>query len=308
VSNGEFTIKRSDDGRNLIVYLADRATIETSSGFVSISDLKIGDRVTLVGGPNRDGSFTADAVVVCAETKENVTGQEIRSGQKQAADSFKAIKSRQIRAAGSDKANAWSLYIKVSAMLLIGLIWIGMLVFFRLRKKKNLVYLLFLTIFYVYFVKALDYTLFQYQSLIVLKHFAPNLMLRGQEAGESLNLIPLITLRQEDVRTSLLNILLTIPFGFGLPFITNLRFKKVVAAGILFSVGIELLQLITGLVASITFRIADINDVIFNTVGVATGYILFVTFVRIYRRIFRDWKIVKNPILRYIAERPQGSE
>jgi glycopeptide antibiotics resistance protein len=69
------------------------------------------------------------------------------------------------------------------------------------------------------------------------------------------------------------------PFGFGLQFITNFRMKKVVVIGALFSIGIESLQLITGLLANMTFRIADVNDVIFNTVGVAIGYTLFVAFI-----------------------------
>ena len=190
-------------------------------------------------------------------------------------------------------------------MLLFGLIWIGIAAFLRLKKKKSLVYLLFFTIFYVYIFKVLDYTLFQFQSLLLLKHFAPNLMLRGQEAGKSLNLLPLITLTSAHIKTSVLNVLLLIPFGFGLPFITNFRMKKVVVIGALFSVAIEFLQLITGLVAKMTFRIADINDVIFNTAGVAVGYILFVGFVRIYRPVSRNWKISANPILLYIAELPQ---
>jgi glycopeptide antibiotics resistance protein len=49
-------------------------------------------------------------------------------------------------------------------------------------------------------------------------------------------------------------------------------------------------------------------DVIFNTVGVAIGYILFVGFVRIYRHISLNWEISGNPISRYIAERPQIDE
>jgi glycopeptide antibiotics resistance protein len=120
-----------------------------------------------------------------------------------------------------------------------------------------------------------------------------------------MNLIPLITLTPQDLKTSLLNILLLIPFGFGLPFITNFRMKKIVVVGALFSIVIEFLQLITGFMAKITFRIADINDVIFNTVGIAIGYILFVGFVRIYRRISNNWEISAKQILRYIAERPQ---
>jgi glycopeptide antibiotics resistance protein len=131
----------------------------------------------------------------------------------------------------------------------------------------------------------------------------PNLILNGQTAEESVNLIPLVTLIPQDLKTSLLNILLLVPFGFGLPFITNLRMEKIVVIGALFCIVIEFLQLITGFMAKITFRIADINDVIFNTVGVTIGYILFVGFLRIYHHISQNWEISANPILRYIAER-----
>ena len=133
----------------------------------------------------------------------------------------------------------------------------------------------------------------------------PDLILNGQTVGKEMNLIPFITLTPQDLKTSLLNILLLIPFGFGLPFITNFRMKKIVVIGAFFSIVIEFLQLLTGIMAKITFRIADINDVIFNTVGVAIGYILFVGFVRIYRHISHNWEISANPILLYIAERPQ---
>jgi len=195
--------------------------------------------------------------------------------------------------------------IELSTVLVFGLIWFGIVTFLRLKKKKKFVYLIFFTIFYVYIVKVLDYTLIQFQSLLLLKCFMPNLILNGQTAEKSINLIPLITLTPQDLKTSLLNILLLIPFGFGLPFITDLRMKKIVVIGALFSISIELLQLITGFMAKTTFRIADINDVIFNTVGAAIGYLLFVGFVRIYRRISHKWEIPANPILRYIAERPQ---
>ena len=195
------------------------------------------------------------------------------------------------------------IYFDLFIILLFGLIWIGIVTFLRL--KKSLAYLIFFTIFYVYIVKVLDYTLFQFQSLILLKHFMPDLILNGQTVGKDMNLVPFITLTPQDLKTSLLNILLLIPFGFGLPFITNYRMKKIVMVGALFSIAIEFMQLITGSMAKITFRIADINDVIFNTVGVAIGYILFVGFVRIYRHISPNWEISANPILRYIAERPQ---
>jgi glycopeptide antibiotics resistance protein len=195
--------------------------------------------------------------------------------------------------------------IDLLTILLISLIWLGSVVFLRLKKKKSRVYLLFFTIFYVYLDAVLNYTLFQFQSLLLLKNFATGLMLNGIAAGKSLNLIPLVTLTPQDLKTSLLNILLLMPFGFGMPFITNLSMKRIVVIGALFSIALELLQLISGLLGKITFRVADINDVIFNTVGVAIGYVLFVGFGRLYRQVTRNWQISTHPILQYIAERPQ---
>ena len=170
-------------------------------------------------------------------------------------------------------------------IVLFGLIWIGAVLYLGVKKKKSAQYLLLFTIFYVYFYKVLDYTLFEFQSLLLLKYFMPNLMLRGQEAGKAWNLIPLLTLTSKDLKTSLLNILLFVPFGFGLPFITRFRMKKIVLIGMVVSIAIELLQLVTGLMAHLTFRVADVNDVIFNTVGVAIGYVLFIAFAPMVRRV-----------------------
>lgn len=296
MGSNTFTLKLND-GDNLIVNLTGRATIETPTGYASLSGLKIGDRVTLVGDNHRDGTFTADTVVVCDATQvlgaeDNGAGQAnpitVRVEEKNSAD-YKKV----------------SGVINIATILLVGLIWLGITAFLRLKKRVSLVYLLFFTIFYVYLFKVLDYTLIQFQSLLLLKHFVPNLMLNGFRDGTNANLVPLATLTPEDVKTSLLNVLFMMPFGFGLPFVTNLRFKKVIIAGLLLSIVIEVLQLVTGLAANTTFRVADINDLIFNTIGAAIGYMLFVAFVRIYRHLSRNWKMRANPILRYIVERPQ---
>ena len=92
-----------------------------------------------------------------------------------------------------------------------------------MKQKHSLAYLTFFTLFYIYLFKVLDYTLFQFQSLLVMKHFVPGLILNGQTAERSVNLIPLMTLTVEDLNTSILNILLMLPFGFGLPFVSNVR-------------------------------------------------------------------------------------
>lgn len=289
VGNNEFTIKRNDNGSNQVIHLTGGASIETSTGFVPLSDLKTGDRVTLVGGPNPDGSFAADTVVVCAAAGIASTSPQTVLATGKSNSDYEHVNG----------------VINTVTFLGVGLIWLGIAAYLLLKKRKSLVYLLFFTIFYVYLYKVLDYTLIQFQSLLLLRYFVPNLMLRGLEAGRTVNLIPLITLRLVDVKTTLLNVLMMMPFGFGLPFVTNFRFKKVVTAGLLLSIAIEFLQFITGFIANTSFRIADVNDLIFNTVGVAIGYILFVQFIRIYRHVLRNWKIRTNRILRYIAERSQ---
>lgn len=289
IGNKEFTMKRNDNGSSRIVHLTDKATIETSSGLASLSDLKTGDRVTLVGGPNRDGSFSADYVVVCAATQDNVLGQTAPL-----ITNREDLNSMKVREA-----------INIAIVFLVVCIWFSIVTYFRLNKGKSYTYLLFFTIFFIYLYKVLDYTLIQFQSLLLLKHFASNLMLSGVPTGKTMNFIPLATLKMEDIKTSLLNILMMLPFGFGLPFITNLRFKKIVLTGLFLSMIIEFLQFGTGFLANTTFRIADVNDLIFNTLGVAIGYISFVGFIHFCRYTSENWKIRSSPILQYISERPQ---
>jgi glycopeptide antibiotics resistance protein len=96
-----------------------------------------------------------------------------------------------------------------------------------------------------------------------------------------------------------------IPFGLGLPFVTNFSIKKVIILGMFFSITIELSQLLIGLITKIPFRIADINDVIFNTVGVLIGYILFLSIINVFQLIFSNWKTSTNPLVRFISEQPQ---
>lgn len=77
------------------------------------------------------------------------------------------------------------------------------------------------------------------------------------------------------------NILLFVPFGVMLPLITA-RFrtlKSIFVAGLLLSVSIEVVQL--GLLLSrLMNRAADIDDVIFNTMGAVLGYAIWALLFR----------------------------
>jgi glycopeptide antibiotics resistance protein len=67
VSAGDSSVvMERNDGKSQSVNFTDRVEINTPAGPGSVSDLKVGDRATLVGDTNPDGSFTANAVFVCS--------------------------------------------------------------------------------------------------------------------------------------------------------------------------------------------------------------------------------------------------
>ncbi len=72
------------------------------------------------------------------------------------------------------------------------------------------------------------------------------------------------------------NILLLLPLGAMLPFLWK-RFespKKTILFGFCFSLCIEILQLLSGLVGN-RGRVFDIDDILLNTVGICLGFIIF---------------------------------
>lgn len=81
-----------------------------------------------------------------------------------------------------------------------------------------------------------------------------------------------------------LNILLTVPFGFGLPFVLDVRGRDIVLIGILFCIGIEVAQLLAdGFYLALPTWSVDINDVFLNSLGVVVGYVAFLIAGAAYR-------------------------
>ncbi|WP_086348157.1 VanZ family protein [Candidatus Enterococcus clewellii] len=89
--------------------------------------------------------------------------------------------------------------------------------------------------------------------------------------GDSSTYIP--ALKQGVVLEPLFNILLLVPFGIYLRYYFKLSFKKVVLSGFLLSLFFELTQL-SGLyfIYPRPYRLADVNDLINNTLGAMIGY------------------------------------
>lgn len=182
-----------------------------------------------------------------------------------------------------------------SIMIVAFLVWIIVISLLKIKYKKSYTYLMFFTIFFIYLCNVLKYTQFP----IILDEEIKKEM--GQNVWRDANFIP-FNQSLLAIETSLLNILLTIPFGFGISFITKVNLKRVAILGLLLGVLLESLQLIVALVVGFTFRYVDINDIIFNFTGVLLGYGLFKIFIKLFRWFMHKKKIGFNSFLRFIYD------
>lgn len=152
------------------------------------------------------------------------------------------------------------------------------------NQKKNQREIGIYSLFYVYLILVIKYTQFPilYGNIFV-------------EAYEGLgiinyNLIPLITLKRNAFYESGLNVLLFLPFGFLYFIITKFQVKQTILAGVLTSVGIELLQLMIGMITKVNFRVPDVNDIIFNGLGTIVGIGLSLVWNSMAKKVFSNWK------------------
>ena len=149
------------------------------------------------------------------------------------------------------------------------LILLYIFVFFRRWKRKGKDKLLVNTLMYLYLSFVLYFTLMPIVASLpfILNHpYTP------------MNLVPFIDVamgRGDYFRQVLLNVIMTVPFGFLFPLTQNRTavFGKTVFFCFLMSLGIELLQpLLNG------FRSSDITDLITNVTGGMFGFGLFILF------------------------------
>jgi glycopeptide antibiotics resistance protein len=144
-------------------------------------------------------------------------------------------------------------------------------------RKYNLSYLLFFSIFWVYLLVVVQAVFFP----IVI-----NTDYRGGIFTPSINLIPFYfgpcQMPELCVRSAMDNIILTIPFGFGINFLVRVKPRSFLWLALAVGSGFELSQLALSIAFRSGFRAVDINDVLFNAAGVLLGYAFFRAFARVY--------------------------
>ncbi len=167
-------------------------------------------------------------------------------------------------------------------------------------RKRNIWYTLCYAIFSLYLLFAVDKVFFPIQ---IDGGYAD--ARRQLPFWSDLNIIPFYfgPYGLEDaLSTVLLNVLLTIPFGFGISFIVNIRPRVILWIAPCVGLSFEGTQLLISIFLRYMYRIMDINDVIMNALGVLIGYGAFLVFVWVYVSASQVFKLKHYGLTAYIYE------
>jgi len=107
--------------------------------------------------------------------------------------------------------------------------------------------------------------------------------------------------------STLLNLVMTVPLGFGLNLLKAFRLKRMVLIALLVGLGFELAQLGLTLYAASPTRGIDITDVILNGLGVLLGYGLFRLFAWLFVRAVGRLQIEPKGLLAYLYQASQNA-
>ena len=147
-------------------------------------------------------------------------------------------------------------------------------------RKSKFSYLLFFALFWVYILVLVQAVIFPFviNTAGSAASFFPSINLIPFYFGGCFNMPAQCTAGIVD------NILLTIPFGFGINFLARVRPRNIFWLALGVGLGCEISQLCISILFRSGFRAIDINDVILNAAGVWMGYALFRAFAWLYIR------------------------
>jgi glycopeptide antibiotics resistance protein len=149
-------------------------------------------------------------------------------------------------------------------------------------QKRSFSYLLFFLIFGIYMIGVVSVVIFPI-------YYGPDaVIMTGREFWSNINLIPfnfgdcqIERICREQI---IQNIILTMPFGFGVSFIARLRARDFVWLPFAVGLGFEITQF---MISKGGFHALDINDALLNAAGVWLGYACFRVFAWLYAAIMQ---------------------
>lgn len=163
--------------------------------------------------------------------------------------------------------------------------------------RRGFSYIFFASIFATYLLFAID-------EVYLPIYFGGGFDGEAVDISANLNLIPFYFGRfgtlQSSLMTLILNVILTIPFGFGISFIAPIKPKTILWLAPLVGLITEGGQLLIMFFQPYSLRIVDINDVLMNALGVIVGYILFRVFAYMYLWLTDRFAINHRGITAYV--------
>jgi len=184
-----------------------------------------------------------------------------------------------------------------SSHLLLCLFALAITLIVLWKQKKSFSYLLFFSMFWMYLIGV--------ASVVVFPIHIPEGDL-DSNFNLKVNLVPFNFGSCDPailcVRNVYENILLTIPFGFGISFISKIKPRNIYWLALAVGLVLETIQLVISLIVHSAFRVADINDVLLNATGVLIGYGLFRIFGKIYSAATHKLQIRHRHIFAYIYD------
>ena len=145
----------------------------------------------------------------------------------------------------------------------------------QLGQKKDRSRLFCRALFGVYLLLALDKTFFP----ITFAGGLADALRRSPDWFATINLIPFHVYANYYsglvITQFIQNVLLTIPFGFGLSFVVPVRRRVFFWLPLAVGFGIELAQLALSLLLGYPYRVVDITDALLNALGGWIGYGLY---------------------------------
>ena len=189
----------------------------------------------------------------------------------------------------------------VGVLILCGILPI---VWWRLR-QRSLSYLFFFSLFWMYLLSLVSVTVFPIPLDGGYRFDNIGQLIIQMQRVHALNLFPLYFGTCWDLPRPCAigiyqNILMTMPFGFGINLIARLKWKDFLWLAVTVGPVIEITQFLLDLAIGGTYRTVDANDVLFNAVGVLVGYGLFRVFTWLYLAITHRFGINHRGVLAYI--------
>ncbi len=174
------------------------------------------------------------------------------------------------------------------------------------RKERSWPYLFFLSLFWIYILVVLAMIFF---PIRIPREWPSNISQQNiQSTLSHVNYIPfnfgnLFISNATVIFEQLIgNILLTLPFGFGLPFLVYVPDKRIFRLALFSGVvleGIQFLIMLLGIISGYGHSV-DINDVILNSIGILVGYSLYYGFSLCFRAFTSCYGVPNNAIFQFL--------